>query len=64
MLDATGLGVPSELYVAEIGPALKFANQIIISLTLLPVGVDAVKRSYATSATIDPEVDWLHCHVD
>ena len=45
MLLATGLGVPSELYTAEMGPALKLASQIIISLTLEPPAVLEVKRS-------------------
>jgi len=56
MLLATGLGVPSELYWEEIGPALKFASQIMISFWLLPPALDEVKRSYATLATIEPEV--------
>lgn len=40
------------------GPALMFASQIMISLTFAPPAVLAVKRSYATSATMVPEVLW------
>lgn len=45
IFDATGFGVPSELYTAEMGPALKLASQIMISLTLEPPAVLEVKRS-------------------
>jgi len=62
-LLATGFGVPSELYWAEIGPALKLASHIMISFTLAPPAVVEVKRSYAISATIVPEVLWDHFHV-
>lgn len=61
---ATGWGWPSELYTAEIGPALMLASQIMISLTFAPVGVDAVNRSYAMSATMVPVVVCDHVHVD
>ena len=64
MLDATGTGWPSEPYCDEIGPALKFASQIMISLTFEPPAELDVKRSYATSATIEPDVDCDHVHVD
>jgi len=33
---ATGTGCPAELYTNEMGPALKFASQIMISLTAEP----------------------------
>lgn len=60
---ATGLGVPSELYVAEIGPALRLASQIIISLTFEPPEVLEVNKSKAILATTVPEVVWLQVHV-
>ena len=63
-LDATGIGLPSEPHWDEIGPALKFASQIMISFWFDPPAVFEVKRSYATSATIEPEVDCDHFHVD
>lgn len=46
------------------GPAFRLASQIIISFTLFPVGVLAVKRSYATLPTTFPEVVWDQLHVD
>lgn len=64
MLLLAGLGVPSELYVAEIGPAPKVPNQIMISLTLEPPTVDEVNKSKATFATMDPEVVCDHLNVD
>ena len=63
MLDATGTGLPSEPYWNEMGPALKLASQTMISLTFEPPGELDVKRSYATSATMEPEPDWDQCHV-
>ena len=62
--DATGTGLPSEPYWYEIGPALKLASQIMISFWFDPPAVFEVKRSYATSATIVPEVLWDHDQVD
>ena len=62
--DATGTGFPSEPYWNEIGPALKLASQIMISFTFEPPEVLDVKRSYATSATIVPDVVCDHCQVD
>ena len=64
MLDATGTGWPSEPYCDEIGPALKFASQIMISFVFEPPAVFDVKRSYATSATIVPELLCDHCQTD
>ena len=43
--DATGTGWPLELYAEEMGPALKFASQIMISLTFEPPAVFEVNRS-------------------
>jgi hypothetical protein len=45
ILLATGLGWPAELYDEEMGPALKFASQIIISYAFEPPGEFEVKRS-------------------
>ena len=56
MPEAIGTGCPLALYWEEMGPALKLASQIMISLTLDPPAVFEVKRSYATSATTVPEV--------
>lgn len=55
-LAATGTGCPEELYFAEMGPALKFASQIMISLTFDPPAEFDVNKSYATSATTVPDV--------
>ena len=49
--DLTGVGEPSEPYVAEMGPALIFASQTMISLTADPPAEFAVNMSNATSAT-------------
>ncbi len=46
------------------GPAFRLASQIMISFTLFPVGVLAVKRSYATFPTTLPEVVCDQLHVD
>lgn len=64
MFDATGTGLPSEPYCDEMGPALKFASQIMISFTFAPPALFAVNRSYATSAVIVPDVVCDHCQVD
>jgi len=51
MLLLAAFGVPSELNVEEIGPALKLASQIMTSLTFAPPEVLDVNRSKATFAT-------------
>ena len=63
MDEATGTGLPSEPYWDEIGPALKLASQIMISFTFEPPAVLDVQRSYATFATIEPDVLCDHRHV-
>jgi hypothetical protein len=45
------------------GPALKLASQTMISLTLLPVAVLEVKRSYAILATMVPVALFDQFHV-
>jgi hypothetical protein len=48
------VGVAIAEPVDEIGPAPpRAANQIMISYSLLPVDVELVKMSYATSATME-----------
>ena len=62
--DATGVGSPLEPYVAEMGPALMFASQTIISLTADPEAESAVNMSYATSATELLEMSYDQSQVD
>ena len=42
---------------------MKFASQIMISYAFDPPEDAEVKRSYATFATIELLVDWVHFHV-
>lgn len=60
---ATGVGLPSLPYAEEIGPALILASHIIISFTAEPPALLEVNKSYATSATIVPDVLCDHCQV-
>lgn len=63
ILLAIGVGCPSEPYVAEMGPALTFAIQIMISFVALPPEVSDVNMSYATSATMPSSVESDQSHV-
>jgi hypothetical protein len=62
MMGKTNTGWPALLYTAEIGPALKFASQIMISLTAEPPEVEDVNMSNATSATTVPLLVCDHVH--
>lgn len=53
MFEATSCAVPRELYWSEIGLVLKFASQIMSSLTLDPPALSDKNKSKATSATTE-----------
>ena len=52
---AIGLGCPAELNDDEMGPALKLASHIMISLVAEPPAEVEVNMSKATSATTVPD---------